>query len=120
MLCRILRTLPEADESGKLISGAALSSWHIEPQGLHKQNKTWGSLEIFRLLEHSRGSLLVSVSQKLRTDQHSLRVSNSSATYDQTKQPTTTLFVVAFRPLDHRDHYPRAGLSIAGAAQALD
>lgn len=56
-------------------SGAVLSHWPVEPQGLHKQNKTWGCLEIFRLMELSRGSLRVSVSQKQRADQRPLRVS---------------------------------------------
>ena len=79
-----------------------------------------GSLEIFRLKEYNRGSLLVSVSQTLRADQHLLRVSNCSAARDETKQFTTTLFVVNHHPRDHQHHYLCAGLSIPGAAQALD
>jgi hypothetical protein len=59
------------------------------------------------------------VSQILRADQRLLRVSNSSAARDETKR-STTLFVVNHRPRDHHHHYLRAGLSIAGAAQALD
>lgn len=71
-------------------SGAALSSWPVELQGLHKQNETWASLEIFRLIELDGGSLRVSVSQNLRADQHMLRVSKLFGHNDTPQQHTTT------------------------------
>lgn len=78
-----------------MFSGAALSPRPVEPQGLRKQRETWAFLEIFRLIECNRGSLLVSVSQNLQVDQRSLRVSKPSAADEEKIQPTSSTLLLS-------------------------